>query len=473
MSKIKKVLAVFLTLAMVMGMGLTTFAAEKSANIVIKNAGEGTFNYVKIVGADQSTRTGWEIVDDYKNAFTTAFGVNDTQVIIDGMMYSVDKNQGNEIDGFAGKYANALAAIFEKVPVGTSTSPITVNEAGVYFIKGNSTNTITYSPMAAYVAFGPYEGGVPTDLTDTEVEAKKQTSSIDKSADDKDKVVEIGRTETYNITGIVPFIPTTDENRHYWVKDEITGAEYVTGTDGTVELTVKIGSKDPMKYYGTVTPTAKGYAFAADLTNILNNNENANMSINISYQAVIKDVQVGNDVQIGDGVSDGKFGNASEKLYTGEITLTKFAEDETTVLAGAGFEVTKDDTTDALVFVKESDGVYKYAPDAKAPEAVTEVFTNDEGKVIVKGLDIGTYHFTETTAPEGYSINTKSSDATLEVDGDIAKATITATTTMNDTKLSSLPSTGGIGTTIFTIGGCLIMIIAAALFFASRRKNNK
>lgn len=42
-----------------------------------------------------------------------------------------------------------------------------------------------------------------------------------------------------------------------------------------------------------------------------------------------------------------------------------------------------------------------------------------------------------------------------------------------NTKLSSLPSTGGIGTTIFTIGGCLIMIIAAGLFFASRRKSAK
>ena len=35
---------------------------------------------------------------------------------------------------------------------------------------------------------------------------------------------------------------------------------------------------------------------------------------------------------------------------------------------------------------------------------------------------------------------------------------------------SLLPSTGGIGTTIFTIGGCAIMIIAAGLYFASRRK---
>ena len=41
-----------------------------------------------------------------------------------------------------------------------------------------------------------------------------------------------------------------------------------------------------------------------------------------------------------------------------------------------------------------------------------------------------------------------------------------------NTKLSSLPSTGGIGTTIFTIAGCVIMIAAAGLFFASRKKSD-
>ena len=44
---------------------------------------------------------------------------------------------------------------------------------------------------------------------------------------------------------------------------------------------------------------------------------------------------------------------------------------------------------------------------------------------------------------------------------------------MEDTKLAQLPSTGGIGTTIFTIAGCLIMVTAAGLFFASRKRTNK
>ena len=107
-------------------------------------------------------------------------------------------------------------------------------------------------------------------------------------------------------------------------------------------------------------------------------------------------------------------------------------------------------------------------------DAAMVIVTGEDGTVKVQGLDLGTYYFKETKAPDGYSVNTTDSDAKLELkDGKPATAIVEATASMADTKLNALPGTGGIGTTIFTIGGCLIMIIAAALFFASRRKENK
>ena len=105
----------------------------------------------------------------------------------------------------------------------------------------------------------------------------------------------------------------------------------------------------------------------------------------------------------------------------------------------------------------------------------TEIITGEDGTVKVEGLDLGTYFFKETVAPEGYSKNETDVKAELKLVGDdkVASAVISAGTYMIDTELSSLPSTGGIGTTIFTIGGCLIMIVAAGLFFASRRESAK
>ena len=52
-----------------------------------------------------------------------------------------------------------------------------------------------------YVAFGPYDTttGAPTNLVNTTVEAKRTPSSITKSSNDENKVVEIGRTVTYSV----------------------------------------------------------------------------------------------------------------------------------------------------------------------------------------------------------------------------------------------------------------------------------
>ena len=84
----------------------------------------------------------------------------------------------------------------------------------------------------------------------------------------------------------------------------------------------------------------------------------------------------------------------------------------------------------------------------------------------------------EVVAPDGYSINTndvafamiETKNATV-VNGVVAKNP--EKIYMEDTKLTQLPSTGGIGTTIFTIAGCAIMVAAAGLFFASRKRTSK
>lgn len=85
-----------------------------------------------------------------------------------------------------------------------------------------------------------------------------------------------------------------------------------------------------------------------------------------------------------------------------------------------------------------------------------------------------TYSFKETKAPEGYSINETNANVTWSAEGNGKKAeTRTGAASMTDTKLSALPSTGGMGTTLFTIAGCAIMVAAAGFFFASRKRVNK
>lgn len=88
--------------------------------------------------------------------------------------------------------------------------------------------------------------------------------------------------------------------------------------------------------------------------------------------------------------------------------------------------------------------------------------------------------FSEEAAEEGGyqkayldTENTTTTSATTVTENVTGGGTAMLGDEIPNIKLSELPSTGGIGTTIFTIGGCAIMILAAGLFFASRRKESK
>ena len=478
MSKIKKVLAVFLTLAMVMGMGLTTFAADGDPTITVKGAGTATtIKYVQVIEPENSER-GWKFTEAAKNAYVEGFNkAQNTNYSAEDIIDML--KAANSGTTYVNEINSALNNVFAKSTLSTADSnPFTVPSAGVYAIQAEEEGFV-YSPMAAYVGF-TYNNGEAT-KTNAEVVAKKTPTTVTKTTEDENKVVEIGRDVEYTITGTVPYIAPTDTNKYYIFKDTITGAKYKL-TDNKVN--VKIGTTYDQDHIVTLTGDN---SFTLDLTTLIDDeNTYANQTVTITYTATVTDVQVGNTVIVGDGTPDGnnKYGSDNTDLYTGEIQLIKYASDENNddlsdnkTLENAGFivykEVTAEGSSTPTLMYATFDANNKFVAWVDTEEGAKELFTDADGKIKVEGLDLGTYFFKEKTAPDGYSKNETPSSVTLTHDG-VAEEIITAApTTMIDTTLSSLPSTGGIGTTIFTIGGCLIMIIAAALFFASRRKNNK
>ena len=90
--------------------------------------------------------------------------------------------------------------------------------------------------------------------------------------------------------------------------------------------------------------------------------------------------------------------------------------------------------------------------------------TGKTGVIVVKGLANGTYYFEETEAPEGFNKLTARTDATTIKD---ANATISV---LNQSG-TELPSTGGIGTTIFYIIGAILVIGAGVVLVTRRRMN--
>ena len=485
MKKIKKILAAVMTLAMVLGMSMTTFAAD-STTIRVDNLEEGTVvNAVRVIEPDTEKTTGWDFVEDtdIRNAYATAFGKinpqdDDYQDIIWSLILYAD-SRAEVPEGTVAARADQINTALKAIPTAKYDTPadegtmnvFTVTDAGVYAIHAepvDGSDTV-YNPMAAYVGF-TYVNGAPTLPADpVVVNAKKTEVPVDKTAIDDDNATGISETVTYQVKTAVPFGAS-----NWKFTDTISGASYVTvpegqSHEGEVPVSVKIGTGNPTTYYATVT----GSSFVLDLSTLAKDPAYQGAEVTFTYQAVVTGVEVNNKIEYAPEHSSDQI-----KLYTGSITFTKLDESNNK-LGGAGFVVSREDDngTEYAVFSGEGPTDYVLTGWVSTINDATEIFTDNVvesstyGTLKISGLDKGTYHFKETTAPEGYSINEKGKDVTFP--GGTANAAFETTGDMTDTQLSALPSTGGIGTTIFTIGGCIIMIAAAGLFFASRRNSSK
>ncbi len=511
MKKMKRLFAVLLTLAMVMGMSITAFADLGTATIPVNGAKEGTtYQYLQLIQPNTEKDTGWAFVTDaIASNFKKALDVEDDQTAI----WMLIKHQDSSVEIPEGvtltdemmssmdtKIKNAIEAVANGgYTLSEPSDSVVVDNAGMYYIRAIAQG-YTYNPMAAYVSFG-YTGGIPSKLESEGVNAKGTPIDTEKTSDQTTQVTEIGRTVTYYIGSIVPFVPLGDTERKYTLKDTITGADYEVNDGDTVTLTVYYGAEgtsveELLKSVKGGTATAEdtqlyskavvevtvdgktGKQFEADLSSVLENNTHANQPIVIAYEATVTDTQVGNNASIGDGDNESQFGTNDDELYTVQITINKKDAKDGKPLDGAEFVISKDDEEDEnapqYYAVFENNKFVRWEkPTGDAKIAGTPI-TAENGTVTVTGLGEGTYHITETKAPDGYSINTEIEDVTVEtVEGQVVTANLSGERDVLDTQLSALPSTGGIGTTIFTIAGCLIMVAAAGLFFVSRRKSAK
>lgn len=488
MKKIKKIFSVLLTLAMVLGMSMTSFAAN-SAKITVNNLdANATLTSVQIIAPDQTTETGWAFVNGAAASFKKVFtGLDDQAIIWKLIKYADAKAKVPEgtVAATAGEFQTAMQNVETDLKdsysdAGVKDNEITVHNAGVYAVKATTSDTANYvySPMAAYISFGTYTTA-PTELVGAEVNAKKVKITIEKTSNEDDGVVEIGKEVEYTVRTNVPYITDDVTDVTYTITDTIEGATYVTNNDGKVDVSVKIGDADPITKSVNVTTTEGKQQIVIDLSDIATNRANANAPVVITYKATVTSEIVNNTVVPGDGKHN--YTPAVNTLYTGKITITKTDDNEKkpVKLENAGFVIYRTEDNKTLYALVSKDatktenneyvltGWTENLDDAKADSNL--IMTDANGEAVVRGLDDSyTYSFKEIKAPEGYSVNTTDSIATWG-DGQTANAR-TGAASMTDTKLSALPGTGGIGTTIFTIGGCLIMIIAAALFFASRKK---
>ena len=570
MKKFKKILALALSLAMVLGMSVTSFAAG-NPKITVSGVPEGAIvTYKQIATAAPTDPLGWELVSGVTlGGNVTLNQLAGKAVAGEDVVAETDRGNGNAAAGTINSNSMVATAI-QNITLNGESSKLSLSSPAV---DGKVTATIsdvtpglyvievkkagyTFSRMMAYVAYNDDKTAAVSETTVTakgrENQVKKEITKVTATDQDGDIATSVAENDEieFKITDSYPYLDQTIVNPKFEITDIVTGGKIMDGTvkvsfNGTEETTdanykleindgnggfkITFGKKD------AETP------YTYDIAQ-------AGKEVTITYKVKVDagDASLDNTVMSSISKYPNKPGepeNPDPDTYA-EVIIPKFSApvyktDDSTPKNPLGeavftlyIETTEADATHAVVAVSTTEGVTagtikemkdvtsaeKSADTTKYLKAVTTGTASDKVTVTTssettsdktKGMGTFTgldaqkpYWVAETTAPAGYSLSTvatKLTGATFASDsGTISEVTKSiilpdGTTKSNvkvkvteykvgtnftqvdvtDTKLSALPSTGGIGTTIFTIGGCAIMIVAAGLFFATRRKAEK
>ena len=164
-------------------------------------------------------------------------------------------------------------------------------------------------------------------------------------------------------------------------------------------------------------------------------------------------------------------------VYTYQLNNTKLAENEHGApLPGAGFRLYSDKDCTQEVKLYQKDNFYFPIKDATDKKAVEEMYSDKDGKFNIKGLDAGTYYLKETKTPDDYSA-CADKEIVISATHDVNHVSLSGnlSTTIINKKAGgiTLPSTGGIGTTLFYVVGGGLMVAAIVLLVTKKRMENK
>lgn len=509
-------MALLAAFALVLAMAVPAFAEEVTCSITAPNNGH-TYEVYQIFTGTLSENNGTKVLSDIKWGKN---GTNGDTAVTEGE--SVPETVLKEITDVATKSDSEKLAVIEKyVDLTASKTFTTVNSgstqnvpAGYYLIKDTDNSydnqhdayTQFIVEVAGKVSFQP-----KTDYPTVEKKVQENSKTNDTTGDYGEKYNDVA---DYSIGDAVHFkligsVPNMSQYSTYKYTFHDTLAKSLTapaGTDVKVYMSSNKAGSDKQDVTSNFTVTVSGQEITVHTDNLKTiTGISANKYILVEYSAVLNSNAAINKENV-TGTDNGNINkvyltysnnprNESEAgrtpedtviVFTYKIEATKVDGETKKGLEGVTFRIYKM-IGDEEWYAQVADG--KLNGWVKTADNDCVLTSGEDGKFSLAGLDDGTYFIEEITPLPGYNSidpveiqvngNTNNGQngngATSELTSvkfTVGEKTADAITIVNNAG-TTLPSTGGMGTTVFYVVGGGLMAVAVVLLVTKKRMENK
>lgn len=502
---IKKLLAALLAVAMLCAMAVPALAASSSndGKITINNAVSGqTYTIYRILELEY---------DQTNNAYRyTAVAAWNAFINTRSSDLKVDNATGTVTWVNSDKNNNSSAIQNFADAAGKWVSNNTIANDGSKKASG-STVTFTDLPLGWYLVVSSLSNGAICSIGTTDKEVtineKNGAPTVDKEVLEdstntygKGNDADVGDTVTFRAT-----IKVTDgDPKNYVLHDKMSDGltfQRITSVTRTNAGTSTSDTLNENTHYTLKKGAAVTDSVDPNCTFELAFKENVlkpNDVVVVEYTAVINEKAVigstGNPNEATLEYKDGTRGTSSStKTYTWKIDIYKYFQDSAGTkkpLKDATFVLYRQNSSNTPEYAKISADKIEWGTEK---EQATPLTSDKEGKIAISRLDADTYYLEETKAPTGYNPLTSPIEIKIEhstMNETSASATITykqqgtedsatnITSTENRVEVenktgTTLPSTGGMGTTLFYVVGGGLMVAAIVLLVTKKRMENK
>lgn len=505
MKKVKRVLALLAAFALVLAMAVPAFAEEAKYTITINNS-VGTYEAYQIFKGDLAGNVLSNI------EWGTGVKAEEVKTAFDGKT-AADVAKTLENNETAAKAFATEISKYLGTAAGEGTDKITGLSAGYYLIKNKSVN-----PTEAYTDF------ILEVVKDVKITPKGQKPTLDKQIKHNESGQwgdvgdnQIGDTVEFRTITTVP--NTTGYTKYdYTIYDEMSTG-LTSNVKGASGVTIKIndGVELESSYYTVTVDSvdANKFSVTVDILKAITDGKiEAGNSLYTYYTGVLnEDAKVydeGNQkntayLQYSNNPHDNTSKSETPKVtvydWTFKMNVQKVdGADKEKELKDAKFVLSKNGAVDLGTISEDgtpanTEKLIKLVYDsanstyrvATASDTDTTTYVMTAGNITIKGLDDAVdYYLYETKAPAGYNRLTEpvkfkitatynsadSCPAVLTKVGDEAAVTGLKVSVENNAG-TTLPSTGGMGTTVFYVVGGGLMAVAVVLLVTKKRMENK